>query len=222
MVGSPFFSGTGIINSLTGLFDPTITGSGGSFTIKYESTSDKGCSDSLTQTIIVWPAPLLQLGPTKIVLENSQVPIKPQLVQGNQLQYLWSPATYLNSITDSIPISNPLKNITYKLVLTGIGNCSVTDTISIVVLLMPIIPNAFSPNGDGINDTWKIQYLESYPGATIDVFNRYGQKVFSSLGYHTEWDGTFNGKPLPVAVYYYIINPKNGRPIFSGSVTIIK
>ncbi len=221
-VGSPFFAGTGIINSLTGLFDPTITGSGGSFTIKYESISDKGCIDSLSQTIIVWPAPLLELGPTKIVLENSQVPIKPQLVQGDQLQYLWSPATYLNSITDSIPISSPLKNITYKLVLTGIGNCSVTDSIAIVVLLMPIIPNAFSPNGDGINDTWKIQYLESYPGATIEVFNRYGQKVFSSLGYHTEWDGNLNGKPLPVGVYYYIINPKNGRPIFSGSVTIIK
>ena len=80
----------------------------------------------------------------------------------------------------------------------------------------------FSPNGDGINDTWKIQYLESYPGATIDVFNRYGQKVFSSLGYNKEWDGTFKGNPLPVGTYYYIINPKNGRALINGSITIIK
>ncbi|MDE3237303.1 MAG: gliding motility-associated C-terminal domain-containing protein, partial [Bacteroidota bacterium] len=70
--------------------------------------------------------------------------------------------------------------------------------------------------------TWKIRYLESYPGATIDVYDRYGQQVFHSVGYSTEWDGTLNGKPLPVATYYYIINPKNGRPTFSGSVTIIK
>jgi gliding motility-associated-like protein len=89
-------------------------------------------------------------------------------------------------------------------------------------LRSPEIPNAFSPNGDGINDTWHIKYLESYPGATIEVFNRYGQRVFSSTGYDREWDGTADGKPLPVGTYYYIVNPKNNRKIFSGSVTIIK
>lgn len=84
------------------------------------------------------------------------------------------------------------------------------------------VPNAFSPNGDGINDTWKIRYLESYPGATVEVYDRYGQLVFRSQGYDKEWDGIYNGQPLPVATYYYIINPKNGRKIVTGSVTIIK
>ena len=87
---------------------------------------------------------------------------------------------------------------------------------------MPEIPNAFSPNGDGINDSWRINYLESYPGAVIEVFNRYGQIVYHSIGYDTYWDGTYNGKTLPIGTYYYIINPKNGRNIISGSVTIIK
>jgi gliding motility-associated-like protein len=54
------------------------------------------------------------------------------------------------------------------------------------------------------------------------VFNRNGQKVFHSEGYGTDWDGNYNGKPLPVATYYYIINPKNGRNIMSGSVSIIR
>jgi gliding motility-associated-like protein len=84
-----------------------------------------------------------------------------------------------------------------------------------------MIPNAFSPNGDGINDTWQIEYLESYPGTTVDIFNRYGQKVFSSVGYTKPWDGKYNGKVLPVGTYYYVINPKNGRSTMSGSVTII-
>lgn len=221
-IGSPFYVGNGIVNPLTGLFDPSITGAGGPFNIKYVSISDKGCKDSLIQTIVVSQTPVLELGPNKVVLENGQITLTPQTAQGNNLQYLWSPPTYLNSNTDAEPISTPKTDITYQLKLTGDGNCSATDSITIKVLLAPLIPNAFSPNGDGINDTWKIQYLESYPGATIDVFNRYGQKVFSSLGYQTEWNGNYNGRPLPVGVYYYIINPKNGRPIFSGSVTIIK
>jgi gliding motility-associated-like protein len=84
------------------------------------------------------------------------------------------------------------------------------------------VPNAFSPNNDGINDKWEIQYLESYPGCTIDVFNRYGQTVFHSTGYNKPWDGTYNGTPLPVATYYWVINPKNGRQAITGSVTIIR
>ncbi|MGC8064221.1 MAG: gliding motility-associated C-terminal domain-containing protein, partial [Sediminibacterium sp.] len=71
-------------------------------------------------------------------------------------------------------------------------------------------------------DRWHIQYLESYPGATVDVYNRYGQLVFSSIEYSVDWDGTVNGKPLPIGTYYYVINPKNGRKIISGSVTIIR
>uniref|UniRef100_UPI0013D3D9C1 gliding motility-associated C-terminal domain-containing protein n=1 Tax=Raoultella planticola TaxID=575 RepID=UPI0013D3D9C1 len=89
-----------------------------------------------------------------------------------------------------------------KLTLTGKGGCSVTDTTFIKVLLTIDVPNVFSPNGDGINDTWKIKYLESYPGATVEVFDRYGQVVFKSQGYNKEWDGTYNGNPLPVATYY--------------------
>nr|MBA2744633.1 gliding motility-associated C-terminal domain-containing protein [Flavisolibacter sp.] len=86
----------------------------------------------------------------------------------------------------------------------------------------PTIPNVFTPNKDGINDTWQIQYLESYPGAIIEVFNRYGQKVFHSVGYNTPWDGNFKGSPLPAGTYYYIINPKNGRKQMSGFVDIVR
>ena len=106
--------------------------------------------------------------------------------------------------------------------MTALGGCAVNDSIFITVLKSPVIPNTFSPNGDGINDTWKIKYLDSYPGATVDVYNRYGQSVFHSNGYSKEWDGSFNGKLLPIGTYYYVINPKNGRPIFNGSITIIR
>lgn len=90
------------------------------------------------------------------------------------------------------------------------------------VLKYPVIPNTFTPNGDGINDTWDIQYLSEYPNNTVDIYDRYGQKVFSSIGYGVPWDGKYKGAYLPQGTYYYIINPKNGRKILSGSVTIVR
>ena len=84
------------------------------------------------------------------------------------------------------------------------------------------IPNTFTPNADGVNDVWNIKYLESYPGCTVDIFNRFGMKVFSTIGYTTQWDGKLNGADLPVGTYYYIINPLNGRKAVKGSITLIR
>ena len=86
----------------------------------------------------------------------------------------------------------------------------------------PRIPNVFSPNSDGINDVWAIQNLNTYPDATVAIFNRYGQTVFSSIGYLIPWDGKYNGGDLPVGTYYYIIDTKKGRTPVSGSVTILR
>lgn len=195
----------------------------GSFTISYYFFNAQGCvSDTVSKQITANAFPVLTMGPNLKVLEGGVITIKPQFVFGTNLQYLWTPNLYLNSDTAANPKSTPADDITYRLTLTGKGSCSVSDTIFIQVLKAPVVPNVFSPNGDGINDTWRIKYLESYPGAEIEVFNRYGQKVFHSIGYDKDWDGTIGGKALPIGTYYYIINPKNGRPIIQGSVTIIK
>jgi gliding motility-associated-like protein len=128
----------------------------------------------------------------------------------------------LNSDTAAIPLATATDDITYLLTLTGIGDCAVSDTVFLRVLKGPEIPNAFSPNGDGINDVWRIKYLEFYSEATVQIFNRYGQLVYLTTGYGVPWDGNFKGTPLPIGTYYYIINPKNGREIMKGSVTIVR
>ncbi|MDE3235986.1 MAG: PKD domain-containing protein, partial [Bacteroidota bacterium] len=139
----------------------------GSFAIHMYFYNGQGCvSDTAIQSVTVYPYPKLTLGNGLFVLEGGSVPVIPQYVYGTNLQYMWSPATYLNSDTAMNPVASPVDDITYTLKLTGIGGCSVSDNIFIKVLRSPVIPNAFSPNNDGINDTWKIRYLESYPGAT--------------------------------------------------------
>jgi gliding motility-associated-like protein len=84
------------------------------------------------------------------------------------------------------------------------------------------IPNTFTPNGDGINDTWDIKYLNYYPNCTVEIFSRYGEKLYSSVGYSIPWDGTYKGSALPTGTYYYIINLRDGNPPLSGYIAIIK
>jgi gliding motility-associated-like protein len=86
----------------------------------------------------------------------------------------------------------------------------------------PVIPNAFTPNGDGVNDTWDIKYIDFYPNCTVMVFNRWGQNVYSSIGYGIPWNGTYRGAALPTSTYYYIIDLKNGLNALSGFLVIVR
>jgi gliding motility-associated-like protein len=96
----------------------------------------------------------------------------------------------------------------------------VNGTLTIVPNIT--IPSAFSPNGDGHNDTWTITGLSYYPNCTVDIYNRYGQAVYTSKGYQKEFNGTYNSQALPAGTYYYIINFKNSGSAVSGAVTIIR
>ncbi|WP_076670043.1 gliding motility-associated C-terminal domain-containing protein [Pontibacter indicus] len=87
------------------------------------------------------------------------------------------------------------------------------------------IPNGFTPNGDGLNDTWVIRNLpQVYPNCRVTVYNRWGSPVFESKGYVKEWDGTHNGKRLPDGTYYAIIEFGDGdkTPAVKTSVTIMR
>jgi gliding motility-associated-like protein len=110
----------------------------------------------------------------------------------------------------------------YTLTATGKHNCTASDQLSVKVLKPVLPPNAFSPNGDNINDKWVIYNLSDYPDSKVEVFNRYGQRVFQSTGYPQPWDGSFKGNPLPVGTYYYVITLRNGFAPLSGYVAIIR
>jgi gliding motility-associated-like protein len=84
------------------------------------------------------------------------------------------------------------------------------------------IANTFTPNGDGINDYWKINNIENYPQALVQVFSRDGFKVFESRGYQVPFDGTYKGQKLPSGVYYFIINLNANCSLLSGSLSIIR
>ncbi|HSU27936.1 MAG TPA: PKD domain-containing protein [Chitinophagaceae bacterium] len=217
--GSYTYTGTGVNSG--GQFNPAVAGAG-VHTIRYTFNAANGCTNFKEQTIEVYPTPIANAGPDKVVLEGGFVTLSPALTAGMPVTYLWTPSSGLNDVTLPAVIASPADDITYTLTVTSDQGCHTNDQVFVKVLKAPVIPNIFSPNNDGTHDTWEIQYLESYPGATVDIYNRYGQLIFHSSGYTHAWDGTINGKPVPIGTYYYIVDPKNGRKKVSGYVDVIR
>ncbi|WP_295652989.1 PKD domain-containing protein [uncultured Mucilaginibacter sp.] len=211
------FSGAGLTGTT---FTPSAAGVG-THTIQYIFTATNACADTATQTIKVNPLPTISVGLDTAILLGAKIRLIASAT-GDSLSYKWTPSVGLNSATLLNPTASPTQTTTYTLTVTGQGVCSVSASITVKVLLPPVIPNTFTPNGDGINDTWVIDHLSDYSNCTVQVFNRTGQTVYSSVGYTTPWDGRYNDKPLPVGVYYYIINPKHGRAASSGYITIVR
>jgi len=195
----------------------------GSYLVKHYIINSFGCSSNVANKIVYANGyPDADAGPDKLVLEGGQAQITAPNNYPMPVAFSWTPPTYLDDPTRQNPISRPPDDITYLLTVTSNKGCSDTSSLFIKVLKDPPIPNIFSPNGDGIHDTWIIPYLDSYPGCTVEIVNRYGYLIFRSVGYATPWDGKVNGRDVPIGTYYYVIDPKNGRNKKAGYLDIIR
>jgi gliding motility-associated-like protein len=165
--------------------------------------------------------PTINAGGIVYVLKDRNLTLKP-FVSDPNVQYLWTPNIGISDDKVKNPVITGEADRTYTLKVTNSNGCTSQDQVSVIVSPSLTIPNTFTPNADGINDIWEIKGLVAYQEATIDVFNRYGQKLFHSNGYSSPWNGTLNGQTLPSACYYYIIDTKINHQVLNGFVTIIK
>jgi gliding motility-associated-like protein len=180
------------------------------------------CSDTASVTVTVIPTPIANAGPDKKIMEGQSVTLDGS-VNTQDVIISWTPVNFIDDPASLQPTVTPQSDITYTLKVSSTTGCGIsTDDVFVRVFEKITIPNAFSPNGDGINDVWNIKNLITYPEAEVDVFNRYGQPVFHSNGYNKPWDGTLNGKAVPSGTYYYIIDLKNDFPKLSGSVFLVR
>lgn len=83
------------------------------------------------------------------------------------------------------------------------------------------IPDAFTPNGDGINDIWIIENINLYPEALIQIFNRWGQELWRAKGLDAPWSGQYNNRYVPAGSYVYVVNLFNGIKPFVGIVIVV-
>jgi gliding motility-associated-like protein len=162
-------------------------------------------------------------GDNQVMIEGGSVQLEGS---GTGTSFSWTPTDNLSDPNSADPVAAPEETTEYILTVTN-GSCTATDTV-IVFVTPPIVPTTvISPNGDDKNDTWFILNIENYPACKITIFDRWGQRVFNSIGYTNEnaWDGTNRGLKLPAAVYYYMIELNTGSgdeaDLHSGSITLL-
>ncbi|SNR81152.1 T9SS type B sorting domain-containing protein [Hymenobacter mucosus] len=173
-------------------------------------------------TVRIQPPVDVDAGPDKEILAGTSVILDGRADGSYPVR--WTPMEGMTFSSDSLrPTVAPKVTTTYTL-SAGSGGCADSDQVTVTVRPPIRIPNAFTPNGDGRDDTWQIEFIEQFPDNTVSVFNRWGNRVFSVNNYSraNEWRGDINGQPAPVGTYYYVVVTKGplGRS-YSGSITIL-
>jgi gliding motility-associated-like protein len=168
-------------------------------------------SDTLSTSITVLPLPNINASKTNDV---DCAAVNSQLLATGGGQYVWQPATTLNNSAIANPVANPTNTTLYTVTGTDIATkCSATDTITIFVNKTGeaqfFIPAAFTPNGDRLNECWKITTLGSLTDFELSIYNRFGELVFFSKNVNACWDGTFKGKAQNAGNFIYTLKAKN-------------
>jgi gliding motility-associated-like protein len=130
----------------------------------------------------------------------------------------------IGSIYGAMLSVNKEGNLTITASQPGNQNWNPAQDVSREIVTLPTFDNLnslFTPNNDGMNDYWYIPDLEKYGRLQVTVYNRFGQKVYGSDGYKNDWDGTWNGYPLPSASYYYIMKSST-KGYIKGVVNLVR
>jgi gliding motility-associated-like protein len=210
----------------TGLSDPNSANPVASpqqttvYTVTVVGAND--CSNTEQVEVKVVDPPVANAGKDKKIFEGQSVTLDGSAT-GEILSYEWTPADHLSDPHSATPTANPIDDITYTLTVTSLNSCFTDqDEVFVRVYKKIVIPNTFTPNNDGTNDIWNIEALETYAQSTITIYNKSGQQVYYNIGYAKPWNGNFKGKQLPAGTYYYVIDLKNGAPMLSGWVLLVR
>ncbi len=233
-------TGSIVVNATGGLAPYTYSINGGAFQssntfnnltsgVKTVIIKDAFCG-LLTKldTVGIKVSPGASAGPDKLIVSGDEVTLDGSGIT-NPTSIAWTPATTITSGANTYtPSAKPTATTNYTISVTDPNGCVTTDNAQVTVLPYCIKPmDAFTPNGDGINDRW---LATTNSGACtsqviVNVFNRYGNLVYSNENYQNDWNGTYKGKPVPDGTYYYVIKYKlvtgNGLQL-KGDVTILR
>lgn len=203
----------------------------GKYSVTHQVTSDHGCLSTLIQTINITPKPKAKFIFTNPSSLSLGAPVQFIDSSANSVGWFWDFGNGLTSSNQN-PGSSYSANGNYTVSQTVSDQFGCTDTYTAIVKvlnivndLVELIPNVISPNGDGKNDYWRLDFIDIYyPEAEIEIFNRWGESIFKSQGYSNAWDGSYKGDALPVGAYYYTIDLKStDKPgVIKGNITLLK
>lgn len=185
------------------------------------------CNDTttLSTTVFVLPLPVIKSSKSNdldCTLGYTQL----NAIGG--LQYTWIPASGLSNTNISNPIASPTASTKYIVSGKDQNGCVNTDSVLVNVSIngnaVLNMPNAFTPNGDGLNDCFGIKYLAVPENIDFSIYNRFGQRIFHTENVYACWDGTFNGIKQAAGTYVYYIKSKTicGDVFTKGTIVLIR
>jgi gliding motility-associated-like protein len=194
-------------------------------TITYNVHVSNDCfSDDTTLTVHIHQLPPANAGPDDTIYRNQST----TLTGSGGVSYTWYPNIGLNDPSNYTTVASPYNTQQYILWVTDDFGCVNTDTVvvNVVVNTLILIPTAFSPNGDGTNDIFRIaKWLNLDKVLEFSVWNRWGEKIWETNDKNGGWDGTFNGRPEPMAVYVWQLKGTDfdgNTLVRSGTVTLLR
>ncbi|MBK7036191.1 MAG: gliding motility-associated C-terminal domain-containing protein [Bacteroidetes bacterium] len=161
-----------------------------------------GCTVTFSTVVLDQPAPIIvDAGPNQTVPYGSSVILEATSPSDPIISIVWTPTDWLSCTDCMQPTASPTFNTTYYITITDANGCTATDSVIVWVDIDFNVPNAFTPNGDGLNDLFNIQtdLLISY---SITIYNRWGSVIFASNDVRIGWDGNFQGKPQEIGVSF--------------------
>ncbi len=189
-------------------------------------TNAAGCTATATVEAEALTAPKIEMPNDTTVFEGSPVLLEPTVIDGTpgKETFSWTPEAGLSCSSCANPIATPEQETTYTLSYTSDNLCEATGKFTIKLVYDVVMPNAFSPNGDGKNDVL-LPIGSGVKTIVWKVYNRWGQQVFSSNSMTSGWNGSHRNFPQPAGVYYFSMQVefKNSTTKnLSGTVTLIR
>lgn len=194
------FAGDGVQGNQ---FSPALAGIG-QHKLTYTVISDKGCRVTQSRLVTVSSGPTITGQTSYGIMKGNSVQLITQTNEPVRL-YHWEPPASLSQTDVASPMAAPTVTTSYQLTAVNQIGCPSTFTTVVEVTEPLYIPSAFSPNADGVNDSWVIPNIGSFPKCEVFVFNRWGELVFYSQGYAQPWDGTHQQTFVQTGVYTYQI-----------------
>lgn len=197
-------------------------------TLSFVFTAGNGlCTTQDTVQITILENPVVDAGKDQEVFAEAQFTLGGNPTSVTGISYLWYPAA--NGAFDNEaanPIGNILESTTFVVRVTDANGCVGTDSTRVIIIPEVAVTSGFTPNGDGVNDTWIIDNMELFPTNVVQIFNRWGLILYTKTGYNAEnaWDGMYNGEPVPIGTYYFAIDLNDSRfpdPL-TGPITIYR
>lgn len=221
--GTPIISWSTTENTNNITVNPTST-----TTYTVQGSTVFGCQTALEQIEVTVEQAIdnvsFDINPGTTINEGETVQI---LVNGNNItNFSWTP---INENTNTV-IDNPSTTTTYLVTLSNNPCPILVDSITIVVNVLEnivvVTPDAISPNGDGLNDVFRIVNFEDFESYNLKIYNRWGDLMHEETAFGASWDGKFKGQlqNLDTYIYYIDAKPMNGKPNVqtSGSVTVLR